>query len=391
MASSSAPNADYGFGIEEEYFLADLNSFDAPAETPEALFDELHEKTSEKTGRESLQAQLEVATAPSTSAAAVREDLCRLRIASAEAARKRGLAILASGTHPLARWREVSPSVSERYFKVMDMLRMTGRRNMFCGMHVHVQLPDPRARVDVMTRLTTAGPARPRGCDDAPDAVSAAFRGALGVVALLARRGDRAYGVPPAAYDELPRSGIPDLFESEEEYDRYVSALTDARAIEDASFIWWMVRPSLKYPTLELRAPDVCTRLGDALAIACLYRALVRNLVRRPEKNAGLSAADRAIAVENKWIAQRYGVLGTFAGRCGPRGVAEFLEDVIAMTAEDAGALGCSNEIERCRLIIAGGTSADSQLKVLRERKHEGSEVALRAVAQWIADETLAC
>ena len=151
MASS---NADYGFGIEEEYFLADMNSFDAPAETPEALFDELQEKTGEKTARESLQAQLEVATAPSTSVAEVREDLRRLRTLSAEAAQKHGLAILAAGTHPLARWREVSPSRSERYFKVMDMLRMIGRRNMLCGMHVHVELPDPHARVDVMTRLT---------------------------------------------------------------------------------------------------------------------------------------------------------------------------------------------------------------------------------------------
>ena len=91
------------------------------------------------------------------------------------------------------------------------------------------------------------------------------------------------------------------------------------------------------------------------LAIACLYRALAR----QPERNAGLTAVDRAIAVENKWIAQRYGVHGTFAGGLGPQTVAELLEEIIAMTAEDAAALGCSNEIERCRLIITGGASAD--------------------------------
>jgi len=100
-------------------------------------------------------------------------------------------------------------------------------------------------------------------------------------------------------------------------------------------------------------------------------------------------ASKAGSAVDNKWSAQRYGVLGTFADRRGPRSVAEFLDDVITMTAEDADALGCSNEIERCRLIIADGTSADSQLSVLRERKHEGSQVALQAVARWIADETL--
>jgi glutamate---cysteine ligase / carboxylate-amine ligase len=376
MASSSAPNAEYGFGIEEEYFLADLNSFEAPAETPEALFQELEEKTGEKTTRESLQAQLEVATAPSASVATVRDDLRQLRMTAAEAARKHGLAILASGTHPLARWREVSPSSSEHYFKVMDMLGLIGRRNMLCGMHVHVELPDPRRRVDVMTRLIPYLP-----LFVALSASSPFWQASK--TGLMAYR--------PAAYDELPRSGIPELFGSEEEYHRYVSALTGAGAIEDASFIWWMVRPSLKYPTLELRAPDVCTRIGDALAIACLYRALARHLFRMPERNAGLTAVDRAIAVENKWIAQRYGVHGTFAGRLGPQTVAELLEEIIAMTAEDAAALGCSNEIERCRLIITGGASAESQLSILREREHEGSEVALRAVAQWIASETLAC
>ncbi len=376
MASSNAPNAEYGFGIEEEYFLADVNSFEAPAETPENLFEELDEKTGSKTARELLQAQLEVATAPSTSVAAVREDLCSLRLASAEVAKERGLAVLACGTHPLARWRKVSPSPSERYSKVMDMLGMIGRRNMLCGMHVHVELPDPRRRVDVMTRLVPYLPLF--------IALSASSPFWLGrETGLMAYR--------PAAYDELPRSGIPELFGSADEYDSYVSALTQAGAIEDASFIWWMVRPSLKYPTLELRAPDVCTKLSDAMAIACLYRAIVRHLVRKPEVNAGLRAADRAIAVENKWIAQRYGVRGIFAGRRGPRTVAEVLDEVIATTAEDAGALGCSDEIEACRLIITGGASADSQLSLLRERKQEGSEAALRTVARWIASETLAC
>jgi carboxylate-amine ligase len=376
MASNNAPDGGYSFGIEEEYFLADIDTFEVSGQTSEALFREFDARTDGTAERESLQAQMEVSTTPSASAGAAREELCRLRHASAATARKHGLAILASGTHPLARWREVSPSSSERYFKVMDMLRMIGRRNMLCGMHVHVELPDPHRRVDVMTRLVPYLPLFIALSASSPFWQSSE-------TGLMAYR--------PAAYDELPRSGIPELFGNEEEYDRYVSALTGAGAIEDASYIWWMVRPSLKYPTLELRAPDVCTRIGDAMAIACLYRALARHLFRTPERNAGLTAADRAIAVENKWIAQRYGIHGTFAGRSGPQTAAELLEEVIAVTAEDAEALGCSNEIEQCRVIITGGTSADSQLGVRQERKHEGSETALKAVAQWIARETLAC
>ena len=294
------------------------------------MFDELEAQKQERTGRESLQAQLEVSTAPSLSAKAAREELCSLRLASAEAARKHDLAILASGTHPLARWREVSPSFSQRYFKVMDQLRMIGRRNMLCGMHVHVELPDPERRIDVMTRLIPYLP-----LFVALSASSPFWEGSD--TGLLSYR--------PAAYDELPRSGIPELFAGEQEYRRYVTALIEAGAIEDASFIWWMVRPSLQFPTLELRAPDVCTRLDDAIALACLYRVLVRHLFRTLATNRGLTAADRAIAVENKWSAQRYGVQATFAGMGGPQSVAEFLDEVVRLTTGDAAALGCTTKL----------------------------------------------
>jgi len=373
--NASASQGGYSFGIEEEYFLSDVSSFEVPAETPQTLFSELKAMTKARAGREFLQAQMEVCTTPCTSSTAALEQLRSLRSASAEAAAKYGLVILASGTHPLARWREVSLTASERYLKVMESLRMIGMRDMVCGMHVHVELPDPRRRVDVMRRMIPYLP-----LFIALSASSPFWQGQE--TGLMSYR--------PAAYDELPRSGIPDLFTNEEDYDCYIAALTEAGAIEDASYIWWTLRPSLKYPTLELRAPDACTRLGDAIALACLYRALARHLFRMPENNTSLNAADRAIAVENKWSAQRYGVRAVFAARSSPRSVAAYLDDVIALTAEDAAALSCSNEIEHCRTIISGGTSADAQLILFQERKHEGNDAALKAVAGWIAQHTLA-
>ncbi|MGA7326879.1 MAG: carboxylate-amine ligase [Rhodomicrobium sp.] len=360
----------FSFGIEEEYFLADTETFEAPSDTPAALFDKLDQNTGGRAGRESLQAQMEVSTMPARSATAAKEELCRLRQASAGAARSHGLAILACGTHPTACWRHISPSSSERYLKVMDSLRMIGRRNMLCGMHVHVELPDPHRRVDVMTRMIPYLP-----LFIALSASSPFWEGHE--TGLLSYRS--------AAYDELPRSGFPGIFFSEEEYGRYVTALVQAGAIEDPSYIWWMVRTSSKYPTLELRAPDVCTRLDDAIAIACLYQGLVSYLFRTPGKFRDLSAADGAIAAENKWRAQRYGIQGTFAARDGPKSCAQFLDEVIDMIADDAGSLGCSEQILHCRNIILGGTSADVQLKVFEERKHEGQEAALREAAAWIA------
>ena len=93
-----------------------------------------------------------------------------------------------------------------------------------------------------------------------------------------------------AAYDELPRTGIPELLRSREEFDAYIEALTQAGVIEDSSYIWWAIRPSLRHPTLELRAPDSCTFVEDSVAIAALYRSLARRLCRDPMQNCDLTA-----------------------------------------------------------------------------------------------------
>jgi len=196
-----------------------------------------------------------------------------------------------------------------------------------------------------------------------------------------------------AAYDELPRTGVPELFRAREEFEAYVDALVRADVLPDASFIWWGMRLSTAYPTLELRAPDCCTRLEDTVAIAALYRTLARRVFFNPWLNADLTAVSRAIVVENKWRAQRYGIHGTFVDEAGPRGVpfARWLNQVIEEAAGDATALGCLDEVLRCRAIVADGTSADAQLAVYRQARDKGAEreEALAVVSQWLAGMTL--
>ena len=174
------------------------------------------------------------------------------------------------------------------------------------------------------------------------------------------------------------------------EFDAYVAALVRSGVIENSSFIWWAIRPSRENPTLELRAPDSCTRIEDSLAIAALYRIVARHLYMNRWRNADVDSVERAIAVENKWQAQRYGVHATFVTQAGAVTVAEMLERVIADTAADAAALGCGAEIDRCRAIIDCGTSADAQLSVFASHRKGGSRAAaLRAVIDWIAEATL--
>ena len=174
---------------------------------------------------------------------------------------------------------------------------MIGRRNMLCGMHVHVQLPDPDRRVDVMCRMLPYLPLFLALSTSSP---------------FWQSRATGLKGYRLAAYDELPRTGVPELFRTREEFDAYVAALVRAGVIEDSSFIWWAMRPSLNNPTLELRAPDSCTLVEDSIAIAGLYRTVAHHLYFNRWRNSELNPVSRAIVVENKWRAQRYGVHGTF-------------------------------------------------------------------------------
>jgi len=245
---------------------------------------------------------------------------------------------------------------------------------MLCGMHVHVEFPDPTRRIDVMTRMLPYLPVFIALSTSSP---------------FWQGRATGLKGYRLAAYDELPRTGLPELFGTAAEYDAYVAALMRSGAIRDASHLWWAIRPSLKYPTLELRAPDCCTRLDDAVAIAALYRALARHLYVNPEHNAGFDVVDRSIAMENKWRAQRYGLHGTFASRSGAIAVSEVLDRLLELVAADAAVLGCSGEVERCRAIVAEGTSADTQMRIFTENEHDGADIALYKVAKWIKDATL--
>ena len=170
--------------------------------------------------------------------------------------------------------------------------------------------------------------------------------------------------------------------------DRLPGAMVRSGAMPDASHLWWAVRVSKKYPTLELRAPDCCTRLEDAVAIATLYRTLARYLYNHPEHNADIDVVDRSIAVENKWRAQRYGARGRFVTRSGSVSVAAVLDRLLEFIAGEADDLGCSEELEHCRLIALEGTSAEAQLRIFTENEHEGAEIALHKVAEWIRDAT---
>lgn len=372
---AAAIDGDFSFGIEEEYFLSDAATLQVVTETPPGLFQAIHRRTNGRGTREFLQAQAEVNTSPHVCPKRARAELQKLRAAIAAAAAEFGLVIHASGTHPTACWEDIAMTGKPRYREIMDELQIVGRRDVLCGMHVHVQLPDPRQRVAVMTRMIPYIPLFLALSASSPFWNSH-------------NTGMKAYRL--AAYDELPRTGLPDLFMTTAEYDAYIDAMVRANVIPDASYVWWTIRPSHKLPTLELRAPDCCTRLDDAIAIASLYRGLTRHLYLHPFHNGDLTAVDRCLAQENKWRAQRYGVKGTFVTKHdGAISVAGFLEQAIELIASDSAILDCTQEVHHCRQIVRSGTSADAQLEIYESHDADGKESALKAVTKWLTSTTL--
>jgi carboxylate-amine ligase len=368
----------YQFGIEEEYFLSDLRSRFVRTRMPKRFFRACKKELGSAVTNEMLQAQIEVATAPCTTMEAARNQLCRFRATLSGHAKGHGLGIVAAATHPLALWHQQERTPKDRYSAILADLQMVGRRDMLCGMHVHVEVPNPAQRIDIMARAVPFLPILLALSTSSPF-----WQGH--------RTGLRGYRL--AAYDELPRSGLPEPFNNFEEYQRYVDTLVSAGVIEDASFIWWVIRPSLQYPTLELRITDVCTHIDDAISIAAIFRCLVRHLSEKADVNADPGPISRAIAGENKWRAQRYGTSAHFVDESSMQAVPiKFVvQKLIAGLANDAEALGCTLQLSHAARILERGSSADQQLRIYEEARASGQKrlQALQSVVDWIQCETI--
>ncbi len=368
----------FTFGIEEEYHLVDLVSRDlasAPADMMEALGKRLGENVSP----EFLRSQIEIGTPVLSSFAEARCELVRLRQAIAAAARTHGLAPIAAGTPPVGRWSSLETTPKARYQSLAEDLAIVGQRLVICGMHVHVGIEDPELRIDIMNQvryflphllmLSTSSPFW-----DGRDTGLKSYRLAVS--------------------QESPRKGLPGRFNSWDEYQRTIAVLVEAGVIDDATKIWWDLRPSARYPTLEMRITDVATRVDDAVTIAALYVALCRMLYRLRRQNLSWRSYPVFLLEENRWRAQRYGVSGSLLdfGKGALVPYATLLDEILELVREDAAALGCTREVARAREIVANGTSADRQLDVYQKAVAAGAkpEVAMRTVVDHLIAETVA-
>jgi glutamate---cysteine ligase / carboxylate-amine ligase len=364
-------------GIEEEYLLVDRTTRDLAVDPPEALLEECRALSDGQVTPEFLRAQIEVGTKVCRTIPEARADLTRLRGIVVRVAAKHNLAPIAASSHPFALALDQKHTDKDRYYSLAREMQAAARRMLICGMHVHVGLDDDDLRIDLMNQLAYFLPHLLALSTSSPywegeDTGFKSFR--------------------LTVFNSLPRTGLPERFASYGEYRRHINTLIDNGLIQDTSKIWWDLRPSWRYPTLETRVMDCCTTVDDALALAAMVQCLLRMLWRLRTGNTQWRVYPDMLINENRWRAMRYGtderLLDLAKGELVP--FPALLEELLEMLDEDAEALECRAELHHTREILRRGTSTHRQLAVFAKARAEGASdrEAFNAVVDWLIHET---
>ncbi|MEQ9694030.1 carboxylate-amine ligase [Shimia sp. SDUM112013] len=371
----SLKEPDFTIGVEEEYLLVDKDSLDlAPA--PEGLMSACKAELEGQVSPEFLNCQIEIGTAVCKTVGEAREDLKRLRSTVARVAGQFNLAPIAASCHPFSDWRQQHHTDRERYNELRDDLAGVVRRMLICGMHVHVGIESPDQRVDLMNQLKYFLPhLLAMSCS------SPFWQGE--------DTGLNSYRL--TVFDNLPRTGLPPRMEGWGEFERSVNAMTQIGVIEDASKIWWDLRPSSRFPTIESRICDVSPTLETTLTIAALTQSLTRMLWRLATRNQRWRLYDNFLISENRWRAQRYGINEGLID-WGRREIVPFkdlLHEIVELVEEDATTMESLSEIENALALLTTGTSADRQRGVYRDaiQADYSHQDALCAVVRHLIDE----
>ena len=354
MRTASSTFEQFTLGIEEEFQIVDPHTRELRSHVSEIL-EEGKMLLGERVKPEMIQSMIEVGTGICKDIQEARNDITNLRSILSAMVRKKGLEIVAAGTHPFSHWQDQKIFENARYDLIVEENQMIARSLLTFGLHVHVGVADPERAIHIMNAVRYMLPH--------VLALSTSSPFWLGV-----HTGLKSYR--SEVFTRFPRTGIPDQFESYGSFQRYVALLIETNCIDDGRKIYWDVRPHPVFPTLEFRICDIPTRVDDTIAIAALFQALVAKVNKLLDQNLTYRLHHKMLIEENKWRAVRYGLDGKMIdfgkGKEVPvrdliREVLEFVDDVI----DD---LRSRKEIRHIQTILERGTSADEQLRVWREK-----------------------
>jgi carboxylate-amine ligase len=367
----------FTIGVEEEYLLVDKETRGLVVDPPKSFLIDCEKLGGSQVTTEFLRSQIEIGTKVCANVQEVRADLARLRRIVVDVADRYGFAPIAASTHPFSLWAEQKHTEKDRYDSLSAEMQDAARRLVICGMHVHVGIEDDNLRIDLMNQMSYFLPhLLALSCS------SPFWEGR--------DTGLKSYRL--TVFDALPRTGLPERFQSYGEYQRHLEIMINAGLIQDSTKIWWDLRPSGRFPTLETRIMDVCTRLDDAVSLAALLVCTLRMLYRLRCNNQRWRMYTPMLIYENRWRAMRYsfdeGLIDFAKGKIVPFEI--LLEEILSLVADDAAALGCEAEVAAVRNILSRGTSAHRQLKAheLASASGNGPHECLKAVVDTLIADT---
>ena len=371
-------NKFFSIGLEEEYLIVNKYDGELIIDPPENLMRDCKKKLKQQVNPEFLKSQIEVRTKICNTIKDLKKNLIFLRKNISEILNQYDLAPIAVSLHPFSGWEQQKHTEKRRYSALAEDFQIVGRRLVISGMHIHVGIPDNEMRIDLMNQVAYFLPHLLALSTSSPF-----WKGEL--------TGLKSYRV--SIFDELPRTGLPEQFDSYNEYRRHLKILLNSGLLEDPSKIWWDLRPNVKLPTLEMRICDTCTSLKDSISIAALYLCIIHMVHRLRRENQKWRVYSKMLINENRWRAQRYGM---------EKGLVDFgksklvpykhlIDELIELIKEDASELGCIQEVQNIKNIYNAGTSADKQIKIFKNeiKKSGDTKLALENVVKFLIKDTV--
>ncbi len=362
----------FTLGIEEELHIVDRNTGQLVSHVHPVL-----EKGSALFGEqikpEMLQTMVEIITNVCPNIGALRLDLQQRRRMLAQMVETEGLALISAGTHPISHWKDQQRTLYPRYEVLEEELQDIGRAALICGLHVHVGIDAHEQAIPLMNQLRMWLPHLLALSSNSPFWIGR-------------NTGIKSYRA--IVWKRFPRSGIPQMFASTNEYDLFINNLVQIGCIDNAKKIWWDIRPHPFFPTIEFRVCDMPATMEDSIAIAALCQALVAKLTWLYERNMTTYALSAHYIEENKWRAARYGLDAEIFDfvqqrRLPMRDALHELLDFVDDVLDD---LNTRHEINYIRALLEDphGTGADRQLAVYHETN------SLHAVTDYLMQQTIA-
>jgi glutamate---cysteine ligase / carboxylate-amine ligase len=360
----------FSLGIEEEYMVLDPKTYDLKSHIDAELLSKGQTVLQEHVKPEMIGSMLEIGTGVCKNIQQAQDEITKIRSIVSHLAEQNGLKLGAASTHPFAHWKDQEIFPDERYRVIVEDMQVLARSLLIFGMHIHIGIENRELQIQIMNEMRYFLPHILALTTNSPFWTGV-------------NTGLKSYR--SKVFERFPRTNLPDYFNSWGEYQAYIDLLVRTGCIDNAKKIWWDIRPHPNFPTLEIRICDLPMRIEETIAIAALCQALAAKLYSLYSKNISWRLYHRALLMENKWRAVRYGLDGKLIdfGKQKEVSTRDLIRELLLFVDDVVDELGSRKEIEYIHTILENGTGADRQLRVFNETK------SVEAVGEYIHKETV--